>query len=84
MLFISVMDVLTSLFTKAESKGLLRPLHSTGQRLSLYANARKPQKQAPANGIFCFHFHSQMCAKKRCQKGFPNLYAGQHTKSLHN
>jgi len=38
MLFILVMDVLNSLFTKAESEGLLQPLHSTGQRLSLYAD----------------------------------------------
>lgn len=29
MLFILVMDVLNGLFTKAESEGLLRPLHST-------------------------------------------------------
>jgi hypothetical protein len=34
---ILVMDVLNSLFFKAESEGLLRPLHPTGQRLSLYA-----------------------------------------------
>ena len=32
------MDVLNSLFAKAELEGLLRPLHSTGQRLSLYAD----------------------------------------------
>jgi hypothetical protein len=38
MLFILVMDVFNGLFTKAESEGLLRPLHSTGQRLSLYAD----------------------------------------------
>ena len=38
MLFILVMDALNSLFTKAESEGLLRPLHSSGQRLSLYAD----------------------------------------------
>lgn len=38
MLFILVMDVLNSLFTRAKSEGLLRPLHSTGQRLSLYAD----------------------------------------------
>jgi hypothetical protein len=38
MLFILVMDVLNSLFTKSESEGLLRPLHSTGQHLSLYAD----------------------------------------------
>jgi len=38
MLFILVMDVLNSLFAKAELEGLLRPLHSTGQRLSLYAD----------------------------------------------
>jgi len=30
MLFILVMDALNSLFTKAESEGLLRPLHSSG------------------------------------------------------
>ena len=36
MLFILVMDVLNSLFTKPDSEGLLLPLHSTGQRLSLY------------------------------------------------
>jgi len=38
MLFILVMDVLNSLFMKAEAEGLLLPLHSTGQRLSLYAD----------------------------------------------
>ena len=38
MLFILVMDVLNSLFTKADSEGLLLPLHSTGQRLSLYTD----------------------------------------------
>jgi len=38
MLFILVMDVLNSLFLKAEAEGLLLPLHSTGQRLSLYAD----------------------------------------------
>jgi len=38
MLFILVMDVLNSLFIKAESEGLLLPLLSTGQRLSLYAD----------------------------------------------
>jgi len=38
MLFILVMDVLNSLFTKAESEGLLQPLHSIGRRLSLYAD----------------------------------------------
>jgi len=38
MLFVLVMDVLNSIFTKAESEGLLLPLHSTGQRLSLYAD----------------------------------------------
>ena len=32
------MDVLNSLFIQAESEGLLLPLHSTGQRLSLYAD----------------------------------------------
>jgi hypothetical protein len=32
------MDVLNSLFTKADSEGLLSPLLSTGQRLSLYAD----------------------------------------------
>jgi len=32
------MDVLNSLFTKAESEDLLQPLHSTGRRLSLYAD----------------------------------------------
>jgi hypothetical protein len=36
--FILVMDVLNSLFAKAELEGLLRPLHSTGWRLSLYAD----------------------------------------------
>jgi len=35
MLFILVMDVLNSLFTKVESEDLLQPLHSTGRRLSL-------------------------------------------------
>ena len=38
MLFILVMDVLNSLFTKAAEEGLLSPLHSIGQRLSLYAD----------------------------------------------
>ena len=38
MLFILVMDCLNSLFIKAEAEGLLLPLHSTGQRLSLYAD----------------------------------------------
>ena len=38
MLFILVMDVLNSLFMKAEEEGLLQPLHSAGQRLSLYAD----------------------------------------------
>jgi len=38
MLFILVMDVLNSLFIQAESDGLLLPLHSTGQCLSLYAD----------------------------------------------
>jgi len=38
MLFILVMDVLNSLFSQANREGLLRPLHSTGQRLSLYAD----------------------------------------------
>ena len=38
MLFILVMDVLNSLFLKAEAEGLLSPLLSTGQRLSLYAD----------------------------------------------
>jgi len=38
MLFILVMDVLNSLFSQAEAEGLLLPLHSTGQRLSLYAD----------------------------------------------
>lgn len=38
MLFVLVMDVLNSIFTKAESEGLLLPLHSTSQRLSLYAD----------------------------------------------
>ena len=38
MLFILVMDVLNSLFLKAEAEGLLSPLQSTGQRLSLYAD----------------------------------------------
>ena len=38
MLFILVMDMLNSLFTKAESEGLLQPLHSIGRRLSLYAD----------------------------------------------
>ena len=38
MLFILVMDVLNSLFIKAESEGLLLPLLSTGQRFSLYAD----------------------------------------------
>jgi hypothetical protein len=32
------MDVLNSLFTQAEAEGLLLPLHSAGQRLSLYAD----------------------------------------------
>jgi len=32
------MDVLNSLFSQAEAEGLLLPLHSTGQRLSLYAD----------------------------------------------
>jgi len=32
------MDILNSLFIKAVSEGLLLPLHSTGQRLSLYAD----------------------------------------------
>jgi hypothetical protein len=32
------MDVLNSLYLKAEAEGLLLPLHSTGQRLSLYAD----------------------------------------------
>jgi hypothetical protein len=32
------MDVLNSLFLKAELEGLLMPLHSSGQRLSLYAD----------------------------------------------
>jgi len=38
MLFILVMDVLNNLFLKAEAEGLLSPLLSTGQRLSLYAD----------------------------------------------
>ena len=38
MLFILVMDVLNSLFMKAEEEGLLLPLHFAGQRLSLYAD----------------------------------------------
>lgn len=38
LLFILVMDVLNSLFLKAESEGQLLPLHSTGQRLSIYAD----------------------------------------------
>jgi hypothetical protein len=38
MLFILVMGVLNSLFAKAKLEGLLRPLHSTGWRLSLYAD----------------------------------------------
>ena len=38
MLFILVMDVLNSLFIKADAEGLLSPLHSNGQRLSLYAD----------------------------------------------
>lgn len=38
MLFILVMDVLNSLFSRAESEDLLQPLHSTRQRLSLYAD----------------------------------------------
>jgi hypothetical protein len=38
MLFILVMDVLNSLFSQADLEGLLRPLHSTGQRLSLYTD----------------------------------------------
>src|SRR6185312_17494430 len=38
MLFILVMDVLNSLFLKAEAEGLLLPLLSTGQRMSLYAD----------------------------------------------
>jgi len=38
MLFILVMDVLNSLFMKAEEEGLLLPLHSAGQRLSLYVD----------------------------------------------
>ena len=32
------MDVLNSLYLKAEAEGLLLPLHSTGHRLSLYAD----------------------------------------------
>ena len=40
MLFILVMDVLNSLFTKAEELGMLQPLSRgfTGQRISLYAD----------------------------------------------
>jgi len=38
MLFILVMDVLNSLFARAEVDGLLQPLNSTGQCLSLYAD----------------------------------------------
>jgi hypothetical protein len=40
MLFILVMDVLNSLFTKAEELGLLQPLTrgNIGQRISLYAD----------------------------------------------
>ena len=38
MLFILVMDVLNSLFVKADSEGLLAPLMGNGQRLSLYAD----------------------------------------------
>ena len=38
MLFILVMDVLNSLFAQADLEGLLKPLQSTGQRLSLYAD----------------------------------------------
>jgi hypothetical protein len=37
-LFILVMDVLNSLFGKADAEGLLSPLLSAGQRLSLYAD----------------------------------------------
>jgi hypothetical protein len=37
MLFILIMDVLNSLFTKADSEGLLSPL-VTRQRLSLFAD----------------------------------------------
>lgn len=38
MLFILVMDVLNSIFAKADAEGLLSHLHSTGQRLSHYAD----------------------------------------------
>lgn len=38
MLFILVMDVLNSMFCRADQEGLLQPLHSAGQRLSLYAD----------------------------------------------
>jgi len=38
MLFILVVDVLNNLFLKAEAEGLVSPLLSTGQRLSLYAD----------------------------------------------
>jgi len=38
MLFILVMDVLNILFAQAEMDGLLQPLNSAGQRLSLYAD----------------------------------------------
>jgi len=38
MLFILVMDVLNSMFCRVDQEGLLQPLHSAGQHLSLYAD----------------------------------------------
>ena len=38
MLFILVMDVLNILFAQADMDGLLQPLNTTGQCLSLYAD----------------------------------------------
>jgi len=79
MLFILVMDVLNSLFIKAESEGLLLPLLSTGQRLSLYASGLQTNLQKSCViPIQCDEeFHGVVNNTLRCATAnFPTTYLG--------
>ena len=80
MLFILVMDVLNSLFIKAESEGLLLPLLSTGQRLSLYADdvalfIRSNEQDLQLKKIFWQSLGRPRVCKPTCKKVVSFLFS---------
>ena len=79
MLFILVMDVLNNIFAEAVSEGLLAPLHSAGQRLSLYVDDVSLFIR-PEEADLCWYFltliEKSTSARKYCCSTSPGSIQG--------